>query len=53
MKMAAFWVVVLCSLVEIYRHFRGAFCFHHEGDQGEITLMMEAAATSEMSVNFD
>jgi hypothetical protein len=40
--MAVFWVVAPCSLVEIYRRFRGAY----------IALMMEAASTSESSVNF-
>jgi hypothetical protein len=44
MKMAVFWVVALCSLEEIYC-FRGPCCLHH-------TLMMEAAKTSEMLVNF-
>jgi hypothetical protein len=47
MKMAVFWVVAPCSLVEVYRRFRGACC-HHQA----ITLMMKAASTSEMSVNF-
>jgi hypothetical protein len=28
MKMAAFWDVALCSLVEVDRRFRGAYCFH-------------------------
>jgi hypothetical protein len=37
MKMAVFWIVALCSLVEVYRRFR---------------VMMEAASTSEMLVNF-
>jgi hypothetical protein len=27
MKMAVFWVVAPCSLVEVYRRFRGACCF--------------------------
>jgi hypothetical protein len=31
MKMAVFWVVVTCSLVEVYRRFRGACCLHHQG----------------------
>jgi hypothetical protein len=31
--MAIFWVVALCSLVEVYRRFRGAFCLHHQGDK--------------------
>jgi hypothetical protein len=24
MKMAVFWVLALCSVVEVYQHFRGA-----------------------------
>jgi hypothetical protein len=40
-NMAAFWDVASCILVEVFRRFRGA-----------ITLMMEAASTSETSVNF-
>jgi hypothetical protein len=40
MKIAVFWVVALCSLVEVYRRFRA------------IALMMEAASTSETSTNF-
>jgi hypothetical protein len=31
MKMAVFWVVTLCSLVEIYQHFRGTCWLHHQG----------------------
>jgi hypothetical protein len=34
MRMAVFWVVALCSLVEVYHSFRGACCFHHQGDDG-------------------
>jgi hypothetical protein len=41
--MTVFWVVAPCSLVEVYRHFRGV-CY--------IALMMEAASTSETSANF-
>jgi hypothetical protein len=33
----------VCSLVEVYRRFRGACCLHHQGD--------EVASTSETSVN--
>jgi hypothetical protein len=32
LKMAVFWVVAPCSLVEVYSHFRGACCPHHQGD---------------------
>jgi hypothetical protein len=28
-KMAVFWVVALCSLVEVYRRFRGICCLHY------------------------
>jgi hypothetical protein len=38
MKMVVFWVIAPCSLVEVYRRFRGA-C--------SIALMMEAASTFE------
>jgi hypothetical protein len=44
MKMALFWVFAPCSLVEIYRRFRGACLL--------IALMMEAATTSETLVNY-
>jgi hypothetical protein len=37
--MAVFWVVAPCSLVEVYRSFRGAYCLHHQ-------------RASETSVNF-
>jgi hypothetical protein len=43
-KMAVFWTVTSCSLVDVYRRFRGAY--------KAIALMMEAESTSEMSVNF-
>jgi hypothetical protein len=31
MNMTAFWDIVPCSLVEVYRRFRGAYCLrlHH------------------------
>jgi hypothetical protein len=32
MKMAVFWVVAPCNLVEGYRRLRGACCLHHQGD---------------------
>jgi hypothetical protein len=59
MSIAVFWVVAACSLVEVYRRFRGACCFHHQDDMNAasiiramslIVLMIEAANTSETSV---
>jgi hypothetical protein len=32
LKMAVFWVVAPCSLVEVYQRFRGPCCLHHQGD---------------------
>jgi hypothetical protein len=31
--MAVFWVAAPCSLVEVFRRFRGACCLHHQGDR--------------------
>jgi hypothetical protein len=39
MNMAVFWVVAPCSLVEVYRRFRGACCLHHEGSQPRIIML--------------
>jgi hypothetical protein len=33
MKMDVFWVVAPCNLSEVYRHFRGDCCLHHQGDE--------------------
>jgi hypothetical protein len=61
MKMPVFWVLVPCSLVEVYQRFRGPCFLHHQGDVLEvlaasiiraIALMMEAARTSETLGNF-
>jgi hypothetical protein len=32
-KMAVFWEVAPCSLVDVYRRFRGTCCLHHQGDE--------------------
>jgi hypothetical protein len=29
LKIAVFWVVAPCSLVDVNRSFRGPFCLHH------------------------
>jgi hypothetical protein len=33
-KMAVFWIVAPCSLVEVYQRFRGPCCFQHRHDDG-------------------
>jgi hypothetical protein len=50
MKMTVFWGIASCSLVEIDRRFRDAYCLNHPDLL--IALMMEAASTSETSVIF-
>jgi hypothetical protein len=54
--MAVFWIVAPCSLVEIYLRFRGTCCTLHQGCENVrglfIALIMEAASTSETSINF-
>jgi hypothetical protein len=32
MKMTVFWDVAPCSLIEIYRRYRDAYCLHQQGD---------------------
>jgi hypothetical protein len=29
MKLTAFWNIAACTLVEVWRHFAGAYCLHH------------------------
>jgi hypothetical protein len=48
-KMAVFWVVVPCCLVEVYQRLE---VLAASIIRALITLMMEAAGTSETSVNF-
>jgi hypothetical protein len=36
--MTVFWDVAPCSLVEIDRSFRGAYCLHHQGDRPEMSV---------------
>jgi hypothetical protein len=45
-KVTVFRDVAPCSLLEIDRSFRGAYCLHHQGDESH-----ESINTSEMSVN--
>jgi hypothetical protein len=49
MKMAVFWVVAPCSLVEVYQRFRGPCCLDARGLL--IALLMEAARTYETLVS--
>jgi hypothetical protein len=44
-KMAVFWIVAPCSLVEVYQHFRGPCCLHRQGN-------LITARSSEILVNF-
>jgi hypothetical protein len=33
MKIIAVWGIAPCSLIEVDRHFRGAYCLNHQGDE--------------------
>jgi len=33
-KVNVLWDVAPCSLIEIYRHFRGSYCLHYRPDDG-------------------
>jgi hypothetical protein len=46
MKMAVFWVVAPCSLVEVYQRFRGPCCLHHQGDEYPSIFVLTAVRTS-------
>jgi hypothetical protein len=48
MKMTVFWDVAQCSLIDIDRRFRGAYCLTHGALN---TLLMEAVSFSETSVS--
>jgi hypothetical protein len=37
MKITAFWDIASCSLVAMDRHFRGAYCHHHDNADGDGT----------------
>jgi hypothetical protein len=43
MKMAVFWVVAPCSLVEVYQRFRGPCCLHYQGDESLIHISTVSA----------
>jgi hypothetical protein len=34
MKFEVYWDVAPCSHFEVDRHFRGAYCLYHQGDNG-------------------
>jgi hypothetical protein len=40
LNMTVFWDVAPCSLVEVDRHFRGAYGLHHQGDElGQVSAL--------------
>jgi hypothetical protein len=40
-SVAVFWHVAPCSLVDINLCFRGAYCFHHQGNHPEDSHLQE------------
>jgi hypothetical protein len=47
-KMAVFWVVAPCSLVEVYQRFRGPCCLHHQGEQGPLETLANFYQTTRL-----
>jgi hypothetical protein len=47
-KMAVFWVVAPCILVEVYQRFRGPCCLHHQGDRQ--TTRLHGATTQKTAI---
>jgi hypothetical protein len=45
-----FWDVLPCKII-VDRRFRGTCCLHHQGDESLIARMIEAARTSETSID--
>jgi hypothetical protein len=39
LKMAVFWEVAPCSLLEVYQRVRGPCCFHHQGELGNFLML--------------
>jgi hypothetical protein len=35
-KITAFWVVALCSFLEVDRRFRGTYCLHNQDDANHV-----------------
>jgi hypothetical protein len=44
LKIAVFWVVALCGLVEVYQRFTGPCCLHHQGAATQETAIFILAA---------
>jgi hypothetical protein len=52
MKMAVFGIVALCSLVEVYRRFRGACCLLHQGHHPDYTCNNLEDSRVQVVINF-
>jgi hypothetical protein len=38
MKITIIWDITLCSLIQVYRRFRGAYYLHHHSDECETSV---------------
>jgi hypothetical protein len=50
--MAVFCNVVPCSMTDIDRRFRGAYCLHHQGDQSSYSSKLEPQISSTVTSNY-
>jgi hypothetical protein len=49
-KIAVFWVVAPCSLVEVYQRFRGPCCLHHQGPDDGGTALQPRRQSSRFTI---
>jgi hypothetical protein len=52
MKIIASWHIVPCSLVEVYRLFRGAYCLYHRPDDGGNTYLWKSVGFNESTWHY-
>jgi hypothetical protein len=52
MKMAVFWDVAPCSLLEVYQQLRGACCLYQQSDISLRKVVLHGVRLAEMVVEF-
>jgi hypothetical protein len=45
-KIAVFWVVAPCSLVQVYRRFRDSCCLHRQGDEQVLSNFLHSITST-------
>jgi hypothetical protein len=50
--MVVFWDVAQCSLVDIDRRCRGAYCLHHRGDEKTAIFILVTVRTTNLTMYY-